>query len=244
LPLTEWHGNDIMAMKIPLLLLPGLLCDRLLWQPQIEALADKVEPMVADLTRDDSMAGMARRVLAGAPPRFALAGLSMGGYVAQEIMRQAPERVLKLALLDTSARADTPEQSRRRHDLIALSERGQFHGVTPRLLPLLIHRDRFGDTALVDTITAMAENVGAEAFRRQQTAILNREDGRADLGRIAVPTLIVCGREDALTPLDLAEEMAAFIPGARLEIVEHCGHLTTLERPDQVDGALREWLWN
>jgi pimeloyl-ACP methyl ester carboxylesterase len=231
-----------MADKTALLLLPGLLCDRRLWQPQIEALADRFEPLVADLTRDDSFPTMARRALAEAPPRFALAGLSMGGYVAQEIMRQAPERVERLALLDTSARADTPEQSQRRRDLIALSERGQFHGVTPRLLPLLIHRDRLADAALVETVTAMAQAVGPEAFRRQQKAILARPDGRGDLPRVAVPTLVLCGREDALTPLPLAEEMTDAILGARLIVIEACGHLTTLERPDQVNRAVRDWL--
>ncbi len=233
-----------MTNKIPLLLLPGLLCDGRLWAPQIAALSERAEPIVADLTRDDSMTGMARGALAMAPPRFALAGLSMGGYVAQEIMRQAPERVVKLALLDSSARADTPEQTRRRRDLIALSARGQFRGVSPRLLPLFIHPDRFGDTALVETIAAMADAVGAEGFRRQETALMNRPDLRADLARIAVPTLVLCGREDVLTPLPLAEEMATAIPGARLEIIEHCGHLTTLERPDETNRALDEWLWD
>ena len=233
-----------MAEKIPLLLLPGLLCDRHLWRPQIEALADRVEPLVADLTRDDSFAAMARRVLGEAPPRFALAGLSMGGYVAQEIIRQAPERVLKLALLDTTARADRPEQTQRRRDLIALSERGRFRGVTAQLLPLLIHKDRLGDAALIKTVVEMADAVGADAFRRQETAIIERRDGRDDLARIGVPTLVLCGREDALTPPDLHEEMARLIPGAELEIIEHCGHLSTLERPDQVNGAMREWLWS
>lgn len=233
-----------MTAGIPLLLLPGLLCDRQLWQPQIEALQGRGETIVADLTRDDSLAGMARRALGEAPARFALAGLSMGGYVAQEIMRQAPERVTRLALLDTSARADTPEQSQRRRDLLELSRLGQFRGVTPRLLPLLIHKDRLSDHALVQTIVNMAEAVGPDAFRRQQNAILNRKDGRPDLARIAVPTLVLCGHEDALTPADLAEEMATLVPQARLEIIEHCGHLTTLERPDQTNRALLEWLWD
>jgi len=231
-----------MSETMPLLLLPGLLCDRRLWLPQIAALADIATPIVADLTRDDSFAGMARRVLAEAPPRFALAGLSMGGYVAQEIMRQAPNRVTRLALLDTSARADTPEQSQRRRDLIALTERGEFRGVTPRLLPYLIHADRLGDTALVTIIMDMARAVGVEAFRRQETAILARVDGRADLARIAVPTLVLCGRDDRLTPPKLAEEMAALIPQAKLRLVDHCGHMTTLEEPALVNDALRDWL--
>lgn len=231
-----------MTDKIPLVLLPGLLCDAALWQPQAAALGALVEPWVADLTLDDSMAAMAQRVLAGAPPRFALAGLSMGGYVAQEIVRRAPERVTRLALLDTSARADTPELTARRRGLIELSQKGQFKGVTPRLLPLLIHPDRLGDEAFTATFMDMAERVGKAGFLRQQTAIMGRPDGRGDLGRIACPTLVLCGRQDALTPPALHEELAALIPGARLVVVEHCGHLSTLERPEEVDEALRRWL--
>lgn len=231
-----------MADKIPLVLLPGLLCDRRLWAPQIDALSDIAEPLAADLTRDDSFPAMADRLLAGAPARFALAGLSMGGYVAQEIMRQAPERVTRLALLDTSARADTPEQSQRRRDLIALSARGQFHGVTTRLLPNLIHPDRLGDAPLVKAITDMANAVGRDGFVRQETAILTRRDGRSDLAAIEAPTLVLCGREDLLTPLAFHEEMAALIPGATLHVIERCGHMTTLEQPDAVNDAMRAWL--
>ncbi len=231
-----------MTEKTQLLLLPGLLCDRQLWASQIDGLADIAEPMVADLTRDNSFAAMAQRTLGEAPPRFALAGLSMGGYVAQEIMRHAPERVTRLALLDTTARADTPEQSQRRRDLIALSARGQFHGVTPRLLPTLIHPDRLSDAALVKTIVDMADAVGVEGFRRQETAILVRKDGRADLARIAVPTLVLCGRQDLLTPLERHEEMASLIPRATLRVIEHCGHMTTLEQPEEVNAAMRAWL--
>ncbi len=206
------------------------------------SLADIAEPIVVDLTRDTSIEAMAQRALLAVPPRFAVAGLSMGGYVAQEMMRQAPERVTRLALLDTSARADTPEQRRRRRDLIALSQRGQFHGVTQRMLPQLIHPDRLGDATLVKIITEMAEAIATEGFRRQQMAILTRRDGRSDLPRITAPVLVLWGREDLLTPLSLAEEMSALIPNAKLHIVEHCGHITTLERPNEVSGALRQWL--
>ncbi|MGH6988621.1 MAG: alpha/beta fold hydrolase [Stellaceae bacterium] len=231
-----------MPQKTPLLLLPGLLCDRRLYAPQIAALDDVAEITVPDLTRDESFAAMVRRVLADAPEKFALAGLSMGGYVAQEIMRTAPQRVSRLALLDTSARADLPEQAQRRRDLIDLSKKGQFHGVGQQLLPNLIHPDRMGDTALTDTIQAMAEAVGAEAFRRQEVAILVRKDGRPDLARIAVPTLILCGQDDRLTPPKVAKEMSALIPQAKLVIIERCGHMSTLERPEPVNHALREWL--
>ncbi|MGH7122853.1 MAG: alpha/beta fold hydrolase [Stellaceae bacterium] len=231
-----------MPQKIPLVLLPGLLCDAALWRAQVEGLGGLAEPMIADLTRDDLLAGMARRALAAAPPSFALAGLSMGGYVAQEIMRQAPERVTRLALLDTSARADTPEQTARRRGLIELSEKGEFKGVTPRLLPLLIHPARHEDKPLGELVMGMAERVGKEGFLRQQKAIMGRPDGREDLRRIACPTLVLCGRQDALTPLALHEEIAGLVPGAKLVIVEDCGHLSTMEKPVTVTAALRQWL--
>jgi pimeloyl-ACP methyl ester carboxylesterase len=231
-----------MTQKIPLVLLPGLLCDAALWRAQVEGLGVVAEPLVIDLTRDDSLGGMARRALAAAPPSFALAGLSMGGYVAQEIMRQASERVSKLALLDTSARADTPEQTARRRGLIELSEKGEFKGVTPRLLPLLIHPARHEDKPLTDVVTGMAERAGKEAFLRQQKAIMGRPDGREDLRRIACPTLVLCGRQDALTPLALHEEIAGLVPGAKLQVVDDCGHLSTLEKPLTVTAALRQWL--
>lgn len=231
-----------MTEKIPLVLLPGLLCDDTLWRAQVAALNDIAAPTIADLTRDDSMDAMARRVLAAAPARFALAGLSMGGYLAQHIARTVPSRISRLALLDTSARADTPEQTARRRGLIELAEKGEFKGVTPRLLPLFLHPDRLQDEALTGTVMAMAERVGKDAFLRQQRAIMSRIDSRPHLPRIDCPTLVLCGREDALTPLALSEEIASLMPAARLEIVERCGHLSTMERPDEVNAALRRWL--
>jgi pimeloyl-ACP methyl ester carboxylesterase len=232
----------VTSPRIPLLLLPGLLCDAALYAPEIAALDDIAAPIVGDLTRHDSIAGMAAAMLAEMPEYFSLVGLSMGGYVAQEIMRQAPHRVGRLALLDTSARADSDEQHARRRGLIELAGKGHFKGVTPQLLPQLIGHGRLTDTALVDTIMAMAERVGHDAFLRQQTAIMGRPDGRADLGRIACPTLVLCGRDDAVTPVALHEEMAAAIPGAELVVVEDCGHLSTIERPEAVNAALRRWL--
>lgn len=229
-------------MRFSLILLPGLLCDEALWAPQIAALGQEVDCRVADLAGADSVEKMARGVLATAPERFALAGLSMGGYVALEIMRQAPERVRLLALLDTSARPDTTEQTERRHALLRMSHQGEFKGVTPRLLPQLIHADRLSDTALTTIVMEMAERVGHDAFVRQQAAIMTRPDSRLSLGRISCPTLVLCGREDALTPHDRAEEMAEMIAGARLRVIERCGHLSTLERPDEVNACLREWL--
>ncbi len=228
--------------KTPLILIPGLLCDEVLWERQIVWLDDICTPQVGDTLHDDSMAGMAARILERAPETFALAGLSMGGYVCMEIMMQAPERVTKLALFDTSGRADTAEQTKRRKALIELATIGKFKGVTPRLLPLLIHPDRADDEDLTRTVIEMAGRVGQAGFLRQQTAIMNRPDRRKQMQRYDLPAMIVCGREDALTPLELHEEMADLIPQARLCIIEECGHLSTLERPHAATALMRDWL--
>lgn len=223
-----------------LLLLPGLLCDARLWR---DCVPEGAEARIADLARDDSMAAMAGRALAlvADAPRFAVAGLSMGGYVALEVMRQASARVSHLALLDTSARADTEEQTRRREDLIALAKTGRFRGVTPRLLPQLVHPSRL-DTPLAAEVTAMAERIGQDGFLRQQRAIMARPDSRPDLPAIAVPTLVGVGEADVLTPPELAEEMAALIPAAQLVRFPGCGHLPTMEDPAAVRDALAGWL--
>jgi pimeloyl-ACP methyl ester carboxylesterase len=231
-----------MIKKTPLLLLPGLLCDGALWQAQMTALESVAEIEIADLTRDDSLPAMAQRILAAAPPRFALAGLSMGGYVAQEIMRQAPERVSRLALLGSSARADTAEQTARRRTLTELARKDDIVAVPRLLWPFLVHPERQDDRRLLDTLIIMAQRVGRDAFLRQEKAIIARPDGRADLARIAVPSLVLCGREDHVTLLAWNEEMASLIPGAELDVIEHCGHLPTLEQPEEVNAALRRWL--
>ena len=231
-----------MKRKTPLVLLPGLLCDETLWAHQAETLADVADVRIADLTLDDSIAAMAARVLAGAPARFALAGLSMGGYVAQEIVRRAPKRVTRLALMATSARGDDAEQTKRRHALLNQLELGDFKGVTTRLLPLLVHLARLDDRALVAVVKRAAEKVGVEAYSRQQRAIMGRPDGRKDLKKIKCPTLVLCGRQDALTPPALHEEMAGAIPKAALVVIEDCGHLSPLERPRTVSALMRYWL--
>lgn len=231
-----------MPARTPLILLTGLLCDTELWRHQLDTLADVAEMSVPDLTLDDRLGAMAQRVLGEAPETFALAGLSMGGYVALEIMRQAPDRVARLALLDTSARPDTHEVTARRRSLIELAEKGQFKGVTPRLMPLMVHGDRLDDGALTGAVLEMAERVGREAFLRQQRAIMGRPDSRRDLGLIHCPTLVLCGRQDALTPLAASEEMAEKIPNASLVVIEDCGHVSTMERPHAVSAVLRYWL--
>lgn len=231
-----------MAAKTNLVLVPGLLCTKALWAPQLAALADVADMTVADHTRHDSMAGIAKSILAAAPERFALAGLSMGGYIAYEILRQAPERVTRLALLDTGSRADTPERTEGRRKLIALAEREGTRAVQAQLLPVLIHTARLTDKPLVDAVLDMGEDTGVDAFRRQQTALMSRLDSRPLLPNIKVPTLVVVGRDDVLTPLDLSQEIAAGIPGARLEIIADSGHLSTMERPEAVNRVLRAWL--
>lgn len=231
-----------MSDRIPLILLPGMPLDAALWEHQTRHLADVAEPAVGDLTREESMAALAASVLARAPERFALAGLSLGGYVALEILRQAPERVAKLALLDTSARPDTPEQTATRQDAVRLVGQGRLRQVVAAGMARLVHPDRSGEAALVESVQAQAQRIGPDGYVRQQTAIMNRPDSRPGLGAIACPTLVLCGRQDAITPPALHEEIAEGIPGARLALVEDCGHLSAMEQPQAVTALLREWL--
>lgn len=231
-----------VSEPLPVVLIPGLLDSARLYAEQIPALWRSGSVMVADHTRDDSMAGIARRILAGAPPRFALAGLSMGGYVAFEILRQAPERVSRLALLDTTARPDTPEQSAARRAQIALATEGRLSEVVDASFPRLVHQARRHDAALRQVLDRMAEEVGAAAFIRQQQANIARADSRPMLSGIRVPTLVLVGEADELTPPERAAEMARAIPAAREVRVPDCGHLSTLERPHEVTRALLAWL--
>jgi pimeloyl-ACP methyl ester carboxylesterase len=228
--------------SINLVLLPGLLNDARLWQHQSQALAPLAEVSVGDLTQADSIEAMAAAVLRQAPPGpFALAGLSMGGYVALEIMRQDPHRVIALALLDTSARADTDEARANRHQAIAQAEQ-DFSQVAPSLMRKQLHPDHLKQAAMTDAITQMATRVGKDAFIRQQRAIMARIDSRPHLQKIACPVLVLCGREDNITPIELHEEMVASMPSATLTIVERSGHLSALEQPQVVSDALQDWL--
>jgi pimeloyl-ACP methyl ester carboxylesterase len=231
-----------MTEKMSLVLVPGLLCSPALWAPQVAALRDVADITIADHTRHDTMPAIADSILAEAPERFALAGLSMGGYIAQQIVLQAPERVTRLALLDTGARADTPERIERRLQLNELARREGAGRVQEEIMPLLICKHRLADKAYTDLIVQMAVDTGTEAFLRQHAALMSRGDNRPLLPAIHCPTLVLVGRQDILTPLELSEEIAAAIPGARLEIIEDCGHLSTLEQPEAVNRALRRWL--
>lgn len=224
-----------------LLLLPGLLNDAELWRDQVRALSDVANCTVPDLTRGATLEDLARSVLAQARPRFALAGFSMGGYVAQEMARLAPERIERLALLDTSIRADTPDRARTRQALDkAARAPGRFHGFGEKLLETYLHPDNLHDQAIVARIRGMTERLGPEVFLRQNA--LERKDGTAVLGALACPTLILCGEADALTPPADHRAMAALVRNARLVTVPRSGHMTPIENPDAVTAALRDWL--
>lgn len=229
-----------MAAREAVVLLPGMLCDEELWDHQRLALADVADLAVADLTTGETVAGIARSVLDAAAPRFALAGLSLGGIVALEVLRQAPERVTRLALLDTTPARPRPEQLaqwRRLAELVATAP--LEHVVGDHLLPGYFHAP---DGGLVAVALRMASRVGPAGFVRQLAAQASRPDSWGGLGDVSVPTVVIAGRQDAICPPDLHVAMAAAIPGAALVVVEECGHLSSLEQPEAVTTALGDWL--
>ena len=231
-----------MSEPLHTVLIPGLLCSARLYAEQLPVLWRLGSLSIADHRRDANLPAIARRLLASAPPRFALVGLSMGGYIAFEVLRQAPERVVRLALLDTTARGETAEQTRNRRTLIDLAQSGSFDQVPERLFPLYVHRRRHSDSALRALLRQMAEETGADAFLRQETAIMNRPDSRPDLSAIACPTTVIVGDGDELTPPEVAHEIANGVPGAQLIEITDCGHLSSVEQPAQVSAALVEAL--
>jgi len=232
-----------MSEKNPLILVPGLLCTSDLWRDQTQALSDITDVHIPTHHLDDNIEAIADRILATAPDHFALAGLSMGGYVALEIILRAPERVSHLALIDTRADADSEKDKKKRQDFIRLVERGRvFKGVTESLLPMLIHPSRFKDEALTSRIYQMAEDIGKDGFIRQEIAIMNRKDRWAELDQIDCPTLVLSGNEDALIPAPNQQKMAEAIPDAEFHIIPECGHLPSMERPFETNTLMREWL--
>jgi pimeloyl-ACP methyl ester carboxylesterase len=231
-----------MAQSLPLVLVPGLLCSARLYAPQIAALWPFGQVAIADHRRDADMAAIAACILAKSPPRFALAGLSMGGYIAFAMMRLAPERIAKLALLDTSARPDAPEAKAGREKFITMAEAGKLNDVVETLTPRFLHRNRTNDESLKRIVRDMAAETGVEAFVRQTKAIMSRPDSRPLLASIRCPTLMLVGEGDELTPPGLAKEIADGISGAKLTVVPNCGHLSTVEQPEAVNVALSEWL--
>lgn len=231
-----------MESNLPLLLIPGLACNGDLFADQIASLGADREVQVADHTGFDSFEELGRSILASAPPEFALAGLSMGGYLSFELLRQAPQRVRRLALLDTSARADTAQKIADRKGAIELARLGRFEQVQRAGLPMLIAGSRAGDTVLKDRVLRMAWDMGSEAWARQMNALMSRPCSLDLLPGITCPTLVMVGDDDRLTPLAGAREMAQAIPQAKLEVIADCGHLSSMERPRQVTELLRAWL--
>jgi pimeloyl-ACP methyl ester carboxylesterase len=225
-----------------LVLLPGLLNTGRVFKHQIEALTDIADCVVPELWHHETIGAMAEATLALAPPTFALVGFSMGGYVAFELMRRAPERVERLALMDTQATPDSAESTKRRRALLDQTKIGRFHGVQRTLLPQLVHSRHITDDAVTQPIFDMAEEVGADGFVRQQRAIIDRADSRHTLVDIDIPTVVIVGRQDQVTPLPRSQEMAADIADSRLVVLEECGHMSPLEKPVEVTAALRRLL--
>lgn len=228
----------------PVVLLPGMMCDERQWVWQVKALrGDGYDVSVGDLTTHSSVAELAEAVLAAAPPTFALAGLSMGGIVALALWCVAPERVTHLALLDTNPYAESPARQALRAGEIELA---MAHGVREQFVesmkPRYLADSRRKDQALRDEILAMALDLGPDVFRRQSIALRDRPDRVAILSSIRVPTLVLCGREDSLCPLEYHLRMAECIPTADLQVLADCGHLSPMERPEAVNAALRTWL--
>lgn len=226
-----------------LILIPGVLCDASLFAPQLAGLADVADVTVTEAQlRHDSIPQIAAAILAEAPPRFAVAGLSFGGYVVFELLRQAPERIERAAFLDTSARADTDERRAARQKDLDRVGQGRFLGVTDRLLPFFLHPDHLADADISDRVKKMTQAVGQEVFIRQTRAVMARPDSRPGLAAIDCPTLVLVGADDQMTPPALAREIHQGIAGSRLVEVPHCGHLASIEQPDAVNAALRDWL--
>jgi pimeloyl-ACP methyl ester carboxylesterase len=235
---------------LPLLLLPGTLCDATLFAHQVAHLADIACPQVVAVHLQDDLREVARYVLSQVEGPFALAGLSYGGIVACEMWRQAAARIVKLALLNTNPRPPSPETRERQQLFVGMAHLGEFRSITTNFLKdAMLHPDHRRDLALREAVLKMAESIGIQGFVNMVKAQLSRPDSLPDLPHITCPTLVLTGREDTVVPLPVHVEMAQALPNSRLVIVEQCGHLSTMEQPEIVTGALREWLtesgaWN
>lgn len=225
-----------------LVLLSGHMCSEALWKKQIDHFSDRYRCMPMVFRNGDSIANFAEQVLQHAPESFYLAGLSMGGYVAFEVMRRAPERVIRLALLDTSAEPENPDRTvQRKIDLKTAHEKG-LPALADQMPARWMHPDMVAKPTLFSEVRDMVLNVGLQALGQQQRAIIERADSFEGLRGIKCPTLILCGRQDASTPLSMHEDIARQVPHAKLVIIDHCGHLSTMEQPDAVNQAMDAWL--
>lgn len=232
----------------PLLLVPGLMCDATVWQPLLPALqAGGRDCRVVDHGDAHGLPQMAQQLLAGAPPRFALAGHSMGARVALEVLRSAPDRVTRVALLDTgylarAAGAPGEEEARKRQALLDVARRDGVRAMAVQWVQGMVHPDRLQDAPLIGAIVDMFERKSPDVFERQIRALLQRPDATGVLRAIRVPTLVLCGRQDSWAPVAQHESMHALIPGAVFEVIEDAGHMAPMERPQAVAGALLRWL--
>lgn len=225
-----------------LLFVPGLACNRTMWADQIDSLSDIADCWVAPLPAYDDLTEIATDILNDAPDRFALVGSSMGGYLCFEILRQAPERVTKLALIGTTADPEMPDTTSRRWHMIEKSERRGFLTMWREFIPRFVHPDRVDDPALVDALMKQAYEIGHYTFRQHQIAMTKRRGYHDLLNKVRCPTTILVGDGDILTPVDTHEAMAKAIPDARLTVFPNSGHLLSVERPKETAAALRDWV--
>lgn len=225
----------------PLILIPGLLNDADLWRDQVAALSERFEVRVADITRGETMAALVDTVFALTEGPVSVAGFSLGGYVAQAMLMRSPERIARLALLDTGFRPDTPERATERAHLTRLATAsGKFLGIGDRLLKTYLAADHAANPEMAERVKAMTQRLGAEVFIRQSGLL--REDGEAALRAFTGPALVLCGAVDQITPPEGHREMAGLLANAELVIASGCGHLTPIEAPELVSGALAHWM--
>ena len=229
-----------MNIKPDLVLLPGMMCDAALWHQVGPLLGDTATLHHGNLFEDNTIGDMAARVLEEAPPQFALAGFSMGGYIAREIAMMAPRRVTRLALMNTSALGTSAAVLARNQRMIQVLDERPFTGLAPRTIRHALHPDLHGATDLTCHIQAMARRLGGDVFRRQMS--LKRTDGHDRLGEILCPTLVISSDTDRLRPVNDSKRLAAGIPRARLEVISRCGHMTPLEQPEALARLLSSWL--
>jgi len=228
-------------VSLPIVLITGQLLTDAVWQPLLDAWANRAV-IVADNRSDDRIEDFAQRLLDNAPPKFVLIAHAMGGFVAFEVMRRAPERVAKLVLISTLASADGPAQTARRQGYIDLVESGRFDQVVEERIPILFPEEKRSDERLLGIARKMAADTGAGTFLAQQRAIMARIDSRPRLGEIAVPTLLIWGEKDGITSRAHHDEILDAIPGARLEVVAGAGHLPTVEAPEVVVPLLTDFI--
>lgn len=225
-----------------LVLIPGLLCDGIVWQAAIDRFASEMPVMIGDCSTQDSLADMAKDILAANPGRLRVAGHSMGGRVALEMMRLAPERIERLALLDTGVHPRRDGEEAKRQVLVDLAYAKGMAALAAQWLPPMVHPDRHGDKPLMDMLTAMVGRMTPELHQRQITALLNRPDARPGLQAITCPVCLIVGRQDAWSPVAQHEAMLPDLQNARLEVIEDAGHFAPVERPAALVAALENWL--